>query len=246
MDADQVEVGCGYITGLGRRQVDALLGTLERSERERAARIALEAPRRLYILARAIARVELARILGCRSESVRFAATSHGKPYVAAPTPAPQISLSHGGTMAACVIAWENAVGIDIELKDRAAFDPDVLRAHLSADELGRLSGLGENQLTEALAAIWTAKEAVAKAYGAGLSIALDRFSVPAADGVVPDVDGIGTWRVRRLFLDRAHRVAVALGGDPLRPVEIHQRVWPPEALLAAIRAAELLPAGPV
>ena len=237
-ESDQIEVAYGDIAGLSARQADTLLRALEPHERARAARFAGETPRRLYVLAHAMLRVELARVFGCRPQLVGLASRAHGKPYVVAPTPAPEISMTHGGTMAACAITWAGDVGIDVEPTGCGALDLEFARQQFSADEVARLAGLNDDRLMETLVAIWTAKEAILKALGAGLSMPLDRFSVPARDGCVAGPEEIGVWRVRRLAPDPVHRLAVALSGDPSRPVSMHERAWSAEALVAVIGSA--------
>ena len=84
-------------------------------------------------------------------------------------------SISHSGGYAA--LAFGNApLGVDIECVKRA--DLKVAKRFFREEEYVLLKGLEEAAQADAFCKIWTGKEAVVKAEGAGLSRPFDSFSV--------------------------------------------------------------------
>ena len=104
--------------------------------------------------------------------------TPEGKPYFDAPN-APAFSLSHTDTLAVAVLAApeEGAIGIDVEDIRPCPHAARVAERFFTADERARLA---ESPNDETFLALWTAKEAVAKIDGQGLSAALSVPSVNA------------------------------------------------------------------
>jgi 4'-phosphopantetheinyl transferase len=157
---------------------DALLARLEAmltsAEQARAARYRQVADRRRHVVARAALKALLAERLGVDMPEVRLAAGPFGKPVLAArhdefdtPTSvadaAPHFNLSHSGDLALIALA-PVPVGIDIE-RDMPADAPALAQAWFTPAEQARLAG-GQTDFLD----VWTAREAVLKAMGTGLS----------------------------------------------------------------------------
>jgi phosphopantetheinyl transferase len=150
-----------------------------------------------------------------------------GKPYARHRDGAatPSISISHSGPWSACVVSFEGDVGIDIE---RLRCDRDL------AGIAGR--AFGPRECSEVAAegcnrfyTIWTLREAMAKAVGAGLVMAADGTD-RVAGGAYDDfrrlsVDG-ESWQVIHQMPqpDLSLAIALRLPGDRLhcRPVLRH------------------------
>lgn len=96
-----------------------------------------------------------------------FAYGEHGKPYLPG---GPDFSLTHTGTFAALAVR-EGPVGLDAETV--APVRRAAERA-LTAEERRYI----ESEPERRFAYLWTRKEAVLKCTGAGLSAAMDSFSV--------------------------------------------------------------------
>ena len=139
--------------------------TLSIDERERNARLANEADRRIHLLAHAMKRAALT---ACRPEVApgtwRFGHTHEGKPFVLEVDPAPCFNISHTRHAAACVVTMSGPAGVDIEPLSRGAEILRVLPRFANPDELAALAS------PEDAVWLWTGKEAIAKASGAGLA----------------------------------------------------------------------------
>lgn len=84
-------------------------------------------------------------------------------------------------------------MGADVEAGPFLAFDsPSLVRRMCSPCERDRLRHLTDDARRQALAAAWTAKEAVTKASGQGLGLDFRQICVapPAANGKVEKFDG--------------------------------------------------------
>jgi 4'-phosphopantetheinyl transferase len=122
---------------------------------------------------RALLRGMLAEVTRSPPDSWRFSKQDSGALVAAhgSGQPAPAISISHSGSWVAYAATFAGAVGIDIEQsRDR--------RDHLGIAE--RAFGPREREAVSRLSpsrfyAIWTLREAIAKATGKGLEMAADR-----------------------------------------------------------------------
>lgn len=150
---------------------------LSPAESARAQRFAFDHDRAAYVAAHDGLRRILARYLGCSPRSLTFAFGDHGKPALE-DEPALRFNLTHSGDAALVAIAWDRAVGVDVE-PVRAIADRDAVAAlHFSAAECAQLAAAPTDVRDDAFYALWTRKEAFIKCRGEGLSLALTSFSV--------------------------------------------------------------------
>lgn len=221
----------------------ALPSQLDEAERQRNARFVVARPRRLHAAAHALVRVAIARRLGSTPAQVRLGRTATGKPFLVAPASTLTLSITHGGSLAVCAVADGHPIGVDVEPVDRPELTPALLEGLLAPGEAERLHGLTGSLLQEALVALWTGKEAIAKAHGAGLSLPFASFAVPAGDGAVAMTGVPGAapaiWRLHRLRPDKRHRLAVALALPPTLPLEISVADAAPMLSELAVRGLE-------
>jgi 4'-phosphopantetheinyl transferase len=91
---------------------------------------------------------------------------SHGKPALAGYTPL-HFNLSHADGIAACIVS-DKECGIDCERVRE--YRPNVARRVFTAAEQAMLEAAPESERGLLFFRIWTLKEALAKADGAGLS----------------------------------------------------------------------------
>lgn len=158
---------------------------LSRDEHERAARFHFERDRQHFKASRSALRIILGRYLNLPPESLEFAQTEYGKPFLTNLEAAGVLfNLSHSGEVALIAVAREREVGVDVEFM-RADFATNEVAEHFfSMAEIYTLSGLEPHLRTQAFFSCWTRKEAYVKARGEGLSMPLDVFDVSLA----PDV----------------------------------------------------------
>lgn len=125
------------------------------------------------------ARVGLRRLLGSRlgvpPETISFSLSEHGKPYLPDTDEPCFFNLSHSDAMAVLAVG-DVPVGVDIE---RVGPLPEgVAETFFSADECAALAAVQPEEREHAFYRCWTAKEAVLKALGTGLSLSGKSFTV--------------------------------------------------------------------
>jgi 4'-phosphopantetheinyl transferase len=192
--------------------VDRLACVLTSSEQARAARFHFEADHRRFTVARASLRLLLGRCSGADPASIEIASPDGAKPE--APALGVHFNVSHAGEMVALAFASDVPVGVDVErlrpMRDAAG----IARRWFSPDERRAVEDTGD--LADTFFRIWTAKEAVVKGTGGGLSSGLASFTVPFRSPVLAPVQAAsGTafdgWQVASLEeAGDGYRAAVA------------------------------------
>jgi hypothetical protein len=126
----------------------------------------------------------LATYIGSPPSAIELAADLTGRPYLARPRAGLDFNLSHSGRWAALAVAarrWR--VGIDIE-QIRQLPDLDrLLQALCSPGERSRLDRLPAAERLKSFFAIWTEREALAKASGSAMR--LDAAPRLPCDGMI-------------------------------------------------------------
>jgi 4'-phosphopantetheinyl transferase len=151
--------------------------TLSRGEKDRANRFRRPEDRALFALTRGTLRCLLGEVTGVPAEEIAFAEGPHGKPHLAG-TDGPRFNVSHSGCWALIGFSDSRDIGVDIEFMRAAGGELDLARSFFSAAEYRSLEGLANGTLLSSFYKIWTCKEAVLKAYGAGITEYLKNFSV--------------------------------------------------------------------
>lgn len=173
-----------WLAGLEEGEIclDACANCLSSAERERAARFKFAQDRKHYVVAHAALRSILGIYLGVNPAFIAFAAGPAGKPKLA-PTLADsrlEFNLSHSGSVALVAVARGKEIGVDVE-RMRADFDFEpIAQRFFTAKEVEALRRLPGDLQTEAFYKCWTAKEALLKAKGTGLSGPLDEVHIEA------------------------------------------------------------------
>ena len=169
------------LTPDGERERRAL-ALLDDEEGARWRRFLSERARRDFALCRAVLRVSLCERLGCENPTLSFGYGEHGKPFAKVDGVRAEIgfNVSHSGRHGLIAIAAHDYLGVDVE--ERVA--------QRDLEGIGSLVyGPVERQLLAAAAGrvkvdlfyrLWSMKEALIKAVGAGFSLSPSRFEVPA------------------------------------------------------------------
>ena len=151
--------------------IDALACSLAHDEKRRAARFVNPTHAHHFIIGRGVLRRLLARYVGCSPAELRLAASPHGKPFMAMNADADRIAfnLSHSGDYCVLAITRDRQIGVDLE-RIEARIEDMVSNPQIFTDkESEQLIALPQPQQVEAFFRLWTCKEALLKARGAGL-----------------------------------------------------------------------------
>jgi len=158
-----------------------------------------------------------------RDDSAPIGRGEHGKPHFAAPHDTLGFNWSHSGDVALLAVGRGPAgfeVGVDVETMRPRARALELSQRFFAPAETARLGGLPEDRRLHGFLTLWTAKEAVLKAHGGGLSYGLHRVSFSLNENVATpetfegDVGSAGEWQVRPLALGDGLVSAVAWRGE--------------------------------
>lgn len=172
------------------------------------------------------ARAQLLDLLG------RYAGTTpptlergeHGKPFVSQ-AGFPQFNISHGGQCMLFAFSQRQELGVDVDALSRRHSPLELARRFFAAEEASALERLEADLQGAAFMRLWTAKEAVLKAMGVGLSFGLHRLRFDLDDqgraGALRAIDAeagsSSDWQLHRFEPAPAHVAALAWRGPPLR-----------------------------
>jgi len=130
----------------------------------------------------------------------------HGKPFLRRPD-APEFNVSHSRGVLLTGISPHQPLGVDVEVVWRVRPVLDLAGRFFTAGEAEALARLDEARRQSAFLRLWTCKEAVLKALGAGIGFGLDRLEftldeqgVPGRLNVIDATAGaVDEWHIVRL-----------------------------------------------
>ena len=138
------------------------------AERDRASRYRRPEDAHRYLYAHGVLRLILGDYLASDPVALRICTEENGKPYL--DDGSIHFNLSHSGNLALIAVAEGRQVGVDVE-QLRPMPDLDNLAARICGPgELRTLADLAEPDRRRAFFALWTRREALAKATGEGIS----------------------------------------------------------------------------
>ena len=206
------------ILSVSEAPADALWSFLDDDEKRRVERYRFEDDQRRSIVARGALRAFLGSRLQRDPREVRFVTGPQGKP--ALHDGVLEFNVSHSGDRVAIAVAAGGAVGIDIEeIKPRVTELGALARRYFAHDEAEEVERAAAGDALRVFFTIWTAKEAVIKAIGGGLSIDLASFSVMPLQREVRPVTHFDPWHVRTLPGGEGYRAALATSDAAARVV---------------------------
>jgi 4'-phosphopantetheinyl transferase len=218
---------------------ERLLAMLDGVERERYGNYRQEIDRLRFLTGRALIRTVAGRELGIEPERVVLDSSCydcgkpHGKPRVvtgSSSVAAPEVSISHSGSLVVLAVvgsAGDTApVGVDVEQIRTAEVD-DLARIAFSPTERAAFGALPAGDRQGAFFTYWARKEAVVKATGKGMSVAMSAFTLSAHDApprvLASGVSEVDPAAVQLADLTPSHdyRASVAvLGADSITVTE--------------------------
>lgn len=210
------------------RRLSQVLAPWERSRAERH----LDAlDRRDYLCAHVLRRSLLSHCFHRPASDWVFETDSFGKPTVLNREPCGRVecNLSHTRGVVAAIVARDRVVGIDVERQDRP-LDIDIAALICSPAEAAALHAAPRSRQREKLLQLWVRKEALTKAVGRGLSMALplielddDGFTVSGRS--VPGMEQPADWQVHRLAMVPSALLAAAVYGQGQRLCIRHTQI---------------------
>jgi 4'-phosphopantetheinyl transferase len=198
---------------LSAEEIAALYPLLDRDERIRSMQFRFARDRDRFIGRRGRLRQLLGSYIGEAAHAIVFHHNDFGKPQILGDDGL-QFSLSHSHGVALCAVAWDRAVGCDLEWHDGELACPETADRLFSARERADLHRLAPGQWIEGFYNCWTRKEAFVKALGRGLSHPLDSFDVSVAPGepaalLLPS----GQWSMQGFTPRHGFQAAVVVEG---------------------------------
>jgi 4'-phosphopantetheinyl transferase len=204
-------------------EMESYACVLSSDEIHQAERFGFKDQKRRFMVAHAGLRKILAKYILIDPASIQFEFNSFGKPGLAAGNAKENFhfNLSHSNKLALVAVARDRPVGVDVERIKPLTDHLKIAGRYFSPDETEALHKLPASQSQVAFVQLWTGKEALIKARGSGLSLALDQFSLAALIArphagpcSVPDpVDG-RSWWVSPLKMDAGFSGAVCIEGE--------------------------------
>lgn len=131
-----------------------------------------------FLVGRALLRTALAERINCDPRDLIFSKNADGKPALASPISSWQFNLTHSHDWVALALCEGSIIGIDIESYRRRNNLIGIAKRFFSDAENAQLQQCDESEWLDMFFAVWTLKEAHAKALGCGLPKILNCSSV--------------------------------------------------------------------
>ncbi len=156
--------------------LDQYYNLLSRIEQQRWQGIRTEKGKQCFLVSRAMIRTLLGTAIGCLPTALTVIADAQGKPFIDHPTTRWQFNLSHSHGLITLALAYDIAVGVDVECH-RCNIETLQLAHHFfHPRELQQLEALSTDEQQQHFFKLWTLKEAYVKAIGCGLAYTFDSF----------------------------------------------------------------------
>ena len=150
----------------------SLLSILSSEEKVEIARYHREDDRLRSALGRAAVRWLLSELLQRPPSDIEIHRNPFGKPYL--DDARVWFNISHCGDMVAVAISQMGAIGVDVESVSRQSCGMAIAERFFHASEAERLRNTPEEHFCEHFTKLWTGKEAIVKASGAGIAYGLE------------------------------------------------------------------------
>jgi 4'-phosphopantetheinyl transferase len=237
-----LEILCCRLADIDSELLLTYRALLSADEQQRLLRYRSEAAAKEFIVARALLRTALSQRLQCDPAALVFERDAEGKPHLIYSSPDRwHFNLSHERSWVALIVSTAGPVGIDVEGHARGSDLAAIAKRFFSAAENAALQCCEPDQWRHYFFAVWTLKEAHAKARGCGLARILSCSSIgvdwPTAriDFDLHDIARsdmpLSGWLYR---LDESTSLAAIANGEKLQTPSL-TRVIP-------LRSTEVLP----
>lgn len=156
---------------------------LDGAERSRWQRFAFPGPKRRFALCRAALRRILCERLDCVNDQLTFEEAERGKPYAVIDGEVACVSfnVSHSGRHGLIAVASSGRIGVDVEERVDNRHIDLISEAVFGPNERRELAAVKGQEKIATFFHLWTVKESLIKAIGAGFSLDPSTFEVPRA-----------------------------------------------------------------
>jgi 4'-phosphopantetheinyl transferase len=201
--------------------VSQFLSVLSQDEIDRAGRFRQQKDRQRFIVSRGLLRKLLARYANKSAAQLRFAEGIYGKPELLDNESNLRFNLSHSGDRALYAVTREREVGVDVEAENPDLEWVQIARGFFSPIEWNALARLEIEQGRQAFMDLWSRKEALHKAIGAGFSLAADKVPLPLGKSPIQvsaqTLSGADAlWSIRHLEAGAGYYAALAVQGEEM------------------------------
>ena len=193
---------------------------LSDDEKKRSNQILLQNDRDLFITSRVFLRKLIGFFLRIEAHAIQFKYNKNGKPYINDSCDL-KFSITHSEDMILFGFILKSEIGIDIEYLKRTIAIEKVSSFLFSKNELLEFENTEEKFKQEKFIDHWTRKEAILKAKGKGLSIAMNEFEIPfqkeGAFGTCSNAwieNGKHEWFLKSFDIPYNYRASVAVSGQ--------------------------------
>lgn len=133
-----------------------------------------------FICSRGILRILLSIYTGISSKRVNFTFNNYGKPSLSTTHNKPgfHFNLSHSKQFMSVGFVKDALIGVDVELAKPLKDHLEIAKRFFSNSEIEQLNSFPQEKILDGFYSYWTAKEAVIKLSGEGLSYPLKDFDV--------------------------------------------------------------------
>ena len=154
---------------------------LDDDERARWQRFLAVGARRQFVLCRAALRVALSERLGCANQALSFGYLEHGKPFASVDGQRQHVgfNVSHSGRHGLIAIAAHDWLGVDVEERVSNRDLEGIGSLVYGSAERRILAAAHGREKVHLFYRLWSMKEALIKAQGAGFSLNPSKFEVP-------------------------------------------------------------------
>ena len=120
----------------------------------------------------------LGHYLAARPESIQFSTQGNNKPRLASIHSRADLrfNVSHSGSLALVAVTVGNEIGVDVEHLRDVSHVEQIAGRYFHTDEIAAIRSAEPTDRTATFLRCWTAKEAVLKALGIGITSSLDAF----------------------------------------------------------------------
>lgn len=215
----QADIWLTKVAPLDEELAAAYRRLLSESELARWRKFVVPGPKLHYLVAKALLRTSLSRYAEVAAEDWRFATNAYGWPYILHPEPFRRLrfNLSHTEGLAACVVAWDCEIGIDVENIRRDLDFMQLAEWAFAPQETAAIAMAAPCNRRSLFYSCWTLKEAYVKARRMGLSLPLTGFWFDFDHGVARAYfteqcpDDPARWIFRQAAPTSDHCLALAL-----------------------------------